>query len=70
MKKTVYDFTEAEKELQTWYSPSELSTRLKDAVLIASCRKSEDCELTIQQRLCEAAVDVCEFLDKIKEVQP
>lgn len=68
MRKT-YDFSEAEKELQTWYSPRELSTRLKDAVLIASCRKSEDCELTIQQRLCEAAVDVCEFLDKIKEVE-
>lgn len=65
-----YDFTEAEKELQTWYSPSELSTQLKDAVLLASCRKDADCELTIQQQLCEAVVNVCGFLDRIKEVHP
>lgn len=33
MKKTVYDFTEAVKELDSWYKPSDLSSILKTAVL-------------------------------------
>ena len=69
MKKVVHDFTEAVKELQMWYSPQELSTQLKDAALLASCRNDEDCETTIRQQLCEAVVDVCSFLDKIKTVE-
>lgn len=33
MKTTVYDFSEAIKQANTWYKPSELSEILKDAAL-------------------------------------
>ena len=61
-----YDFTEAEENLQNWYSPKELSDRLKMKAL--ECAAIEDVAGTIRDMQL-AVVDVCNFLDKIKEVE-
>lgn len=68
MKKTVYDFSEAVKELKQWYSPKELSDNLKTAALrcaIPDAGVREDKILQMQL----AVLDVCDFLDAIKEME-
>lgn len=69
MKKTVYDFTEAEKELQQWYSPQELSTMLREAALNLAplCDYCQDNSIAEMQIV---TLSACRFLDKIKEVAP
>lgn len=65
MKKTVYDFTEAIKQANTWYKPSELSGILKDAALhLAHLVLSQPEAVSTVQ--C-AIKDACDFLDEIKE---
>ena len=68
MKKTVYDFSEAIKELTQWYSPKELSNNLKNAAL--RCANPDDGireEMVLKMQL--AVLDVCDFLDAIKETE-
>lgn len=68
MKKTVYDFSEAIKELEQWYSPKELADNLKDAALrcaIPDAGVREDKILQMQL----AVLDVCDFLGRIKETE-
>lgn len=71
MKKTVYDFSEAIKELDFWYKPKELSSELKTAVLGLAHINDDNSDMAsdlIRHAQC-AALTVCEFLDKIKEVE-
>lgn len=63
MKKTIYDFSEA-VEYFDWYSPSELSSMLKEAVL--GLARAEFDYAIVQDAQC-VALAVCDFLDKIKE---
>lgn len=65
MKKTVYDFSEAIKQANTWYKPSELSEILKDAALRLAALNDNGTDL-IRDLQC-ATLNVCEFLDSIKE---
>lgn len=68
MKKTVYDFSEAEKELRQWgATPRELSSNLKTAAL--NIVNDEDNLLDIMRGISAAVLNVCGFLDKIKEVK-
>lgn len=60
-----YDFSEAEENLQNWYSPRELSDNLKMKAL--ECAAIEDVADTIRDMQL-AVLHVCHFLDKIKEV--
>lgn len=71
MKKTVYDFSEAIKEANVWYKPSELSTKLKNAVLNLAYIE-DDGSGTYPGMIHwaqTAALTVCDFLDKIKEIE-
>lgn len=68
MKKTVYDFSEAIKELKQWYSPKELADNLKNAAL--RCANPDDGireGMVLKMQL--AVLDVCDFLDAIKETE-
>lgn len=68
MKKTVYDFSEAEKELlQRGATPHELSSNLKTAAL--NVVNDEENLLNIMRDISAAVLNVCGFLDKIKEVE-
>lgn len=63
-----YDFSEAEKELQTEYTPRELSAMLKDAVLEAVAYGGDEDIAPIKFRaLTQSAIQVCSFLDKVRE---
>lgn len=65
MKTTVYDFSEAIKQANSWYKPSELSEILKDAALsLAHLVLSQPEAVSTVQ--C-AIKDACDFLDEIKE---
>ncbi len=68
---TRYDFTEAEKQLRQWYSPSELSANLKEAALRLSFHDEDIIEGLIN-KMQIAVLNVCDFLDtiKAKEVKP
>lgn len=67
MKKTVYDFSEAIKQANTWYKPRELSNILKDAALhLAHLVQSQPEAVCAVQ--C-AIKDACDFLDTIKETE-
>ena len=68
MKKTVYDFSEAEKELRQWgATPHELSSNLKTAAL--NIVNDEENPLYVMREISAAVLNVCGFLDKIKEVE-
>lgn len=67
MKKTVYDFKQAVKQANAWYKPSELSVALKDKALL--CATLNDNGTDIISELQCAVLDVCAFLDSIKEME-
>lgn len=67
MKKTVYDFSGAVVCADEWYKPSELSLALKNAALQLAIIDEKDTQV-IKHMQC-AALDVCEFLDSIKETE-
>lgn len=67
MKKTVYDFSEAVVCADEWHKPSELSLALKNAALQLAIIDEKDTQV-IKHLQC-AALDVCDFLDSIKEVE-
>ena len=64
-----YDFTKAEEYLKMWYTPQELSQKLRDAAL--RCGELYDLNdvgtssIVIAIQL--AAIEVCEFIDKIAQ---
>lgn len=68
MSTSKYDFTEAEKELQRYYTPKELSEILKDAVLNVMMYASEEEGQAIAE-LSRAVLSTCCVLEKIKRVE-
>lgn len=71
MKKTVYDFSEAVKQIDMWYKPSEMSATLKSAMLELAYIEDDGSGTypgMIMAAQC-AALTVCEFLDNIKEME-
>lgn len=67
MKKTVYDFSGAVVCADEWHKPSELSLALKNAALQLAIIDEKDTQV-IKHLQC-AALDVCDFLDSIKETE-
>lgn len=67
MKKTVYDFKGAVVYAEQWYTPSELSLSLKNAALRLAALKDDGTDI-IRDLQC-ATLDVCYFLDAIKEME-
>lgn len=65
MKKIIYDFKQAVKEVDKWYTPAEMATMLKDAALDLSYliqdHPEEVCAMQIAVR------NVTRFLDLIEE---
>lgn len=68
MSTSKYDFTEAEKELQRYYTPKELSEILKDAVLNVMMYASEEEGQAIAE-LSRTVLSTCCVLEKIKRVE-
>lgn len=66
MKKTLYDFTSAVMHIYEWDSPNTMSHELKNAALALSALKDEGG--AIKEMQC-AALNVCRFLDCIKEIE-
>lgn len=64
MKKTVYDFSEAIKELECGFSPRELADNLCATAI--RCALPTDKEKHIL-RMQTAVIDVCAFLNAIAE---
>ena len=71
MKKTIYDFSKAIKELDQWYKPSEYSAILKNAVLELARIEDDDNGINppIIKSVQLAALEVCDLLDKIIEIE-
>lgn len=67
MKKKIYDFAKAIKVADEWYKPSELSATLKDKAL--RCAALDDNGTDVISELQCAVLDVCAFLDAIKEME-
>lgn len=67
MKKTVYDFKAAVVCADEWQKPSELSIALKNAAL--QLAMIDDKNTQVIRHLQCAAIDVCEFLESIVEIE-
>lgn len=68
MKKTVYDFSKAIASANEWYKPSELSRMLKDTALeLATLAEHSNNNLVACMQM--TVLDVCNFLDAIKETE-
>lgn len=66
METKKYDFTEAEKEMNKWYKPQDLSAMLKDSTL-KLLNDEEDWTVKLRE-LSLAVLSVCNVLDRIKVV--
>lgn len=64
MKKTVYDFSEAVKEIEDDFTPRELADNLRATALRCAGRLNRDTHILQMQ---VAVQDVCAFLDAIVE---
>lgn len=60
-----FDFTEAEAELNEWYSPKDISEQLKTAALLVVCADADTLDASACN-LCKAVLNACDVLDKIK----
>lgn len=64
-----YDYTRAEEYLKMWYTPQELSHKLRDAALrcgeLYNLNDVGTSSIVIAIQL--AAIEVCEFIDSIAQ---
>lgn len=65
MKKIIYDFKQAAKEADEWYTPAEMATMLKDAALDLADAIQDFPEAVCSMQI--AVRNVTRFLDLIEE---